>query len=153
MDQDICRVTEPDSRLTAEIGRLLERTGQGPRNAPGGVLFAAFGPEGELTGISGGRRIETDALIRFVAVVEERRHKGIGSALLSRVLSCFADGCETAWVLASRGTGEFFTRFGFEPVRSDMLPAHLRESRDLKDLEIAATEIFRLELPKRWPIL
>lgn len=153
MNGSIYRITELNPKLTMEIARLLELTGQASRNMSGGELFGSFGSGGEVTGISGGRRIETDCLIRFVAVHEEARHDGIGSALLSRLLSFYADSSEAAWVLAPKGSGAFFTRFGFERVMSDILPPAVRESRDVAGIEIAAAEIMMLELPKKWPIL
>ncbi len=133
-----------------EIGELLESERLASRYSLDCDLFGIFDSDGSLAGITGSREFETEYLLHFVAVREDERGEGIGTALVSRVLAYASSRCESVWVLAVPGYEEYFERFGFEPATTDKIPGRVRDSRDLAGIEIASTKVMTLRLPERW---
>jgi ribosomal-protein-alanine acetyltransferase len=56
--------------------------------APGGIGFVALAPDGELIGYAVGTRTLAQLEIRSLAVAAAHRRRGVGRALLARLLEC-----------------------------------------------------------------
>jgi N-acetylglutamate synthase-like GNAT family acetyltransferase len=150
MSGQIFRITELNPSLEMEIGRLLESESLKNRYSADCDLFGIFDSDGSLAGITGSREFEKECLLHFVAVMEDERGEGIGTALVSRVLAYVSDRCDSVWVLAVPGTEVYFERFGFGPATTDRIPDSVRDSRDLAAIEIASTKVMTLRLPESW---
>jgi N-acetylglutamate synthase-like GNAT family acetyltransferase len=151
MGGQVFRITELNPTVEMEISRLLEAVRLENRFSSRCDLFGVFDSEGSLAGITGSREFEEECLLHFLAVRENERGSGLGTALVSRVLSYVSGRCERIWVLARPGTETYFERFGFESATSALLPERIRESRDLAEIEIASAKIMTLVLPEGWP--
>jgi len=71
-------------------------------------------------------------LLRSLAVAADSRGRGRGAALLRRALSDAADRPEGVYALTTTAE-RYLSRFGFEPVAREALPAQLLASRELQD--------------------
>ncbi len=151
MSGQIYRVTETNPRFDMELAELLKDSGLVSRMPGGGVVYASFDSGGSLTGVAAAKQMETDCLLKYVAVAAQLRGKGYGSSLVGRALTFCSGECERAWVLPDEDNLPFFERFGFEPATSDMIPDHISRSRDLKEVEIASFRVMLLEFPTKWP--
>ena len=150
MSGQVFRITELNPRLEMEIGGLLGSERLSDRYSSDCDLFGIFDSDGSLAGITGSREFETECLLHFVAVREDERGEGIGTALVSRVLAYASGRCDSVWVLAVPGYEGYFERFGFEPATTDKIPDRVRDSRDLAGIEIASTKVMTLKLPESW---
>jgi len=150
MSGQVFRITELNPQLEMEIVRLLESEGMGARYSRDCVLFGIFDSRGSLSGITGARAYKTECLLHFVAIRESDRGKGGGTALVSRALAYASGRGSSIWLLASPGSEGYFERFGFERATSDTLPARIRDSRELKGIEIASARVMSLALPDNW---
>ena len=150
MSGQVFRITELNPKLEMEIAELLRSERLENRHFPGCDLFGIFDSDGSLAGITGSREFKTECLLHFVAVKKDKRGEGIGTALVSRVLSYASDRCDSAWVLAVPGSEVYFERFGFEPATTDRIPDRVRDSSDLAGIEIASTKVMTLRLPESW---
>jgi N-acetylglutamate synthase-like GNAT family acetyltransferase len=150
MSGQVFRITELNPKLDMEIAKLLESEDLAGRYCLGCDLFGIFDSDGSLAAVAGSREFETHCLLSFVAVREDERGEGFGTALVSRVLIHSSARCSDVWVLAAPGTEAYFERFGFEPAASDRVPGRVRGSRDLTGVKIASTRVMTLRLPDRW---
>ena len=150
MSGQVFRITELNPSLKMELGRLLESQRLGGRFSSGLDLYGIFDSDGSLAGIAGSKEYEPECLLHFVAVKESDRGEGVGTALVSRILSGASARCERVWVLALPGSEGYFERFGFEPAATDTIPGRVRESKELASVEIASTKVMKLRLPETW---
>ena len=150
MSSQVFRITELNPRLEMEINGLLESAGLSDRYSSDCDLFGIFDSDESLAGITGSREFETECLLHFVAVREDERGEGIGTALVSRVLVHVSDRSDSVWVLVVPGCEGYFERFGFEHATTDKIPDSIRGSRDLAGMEIASTKVMTLRLPESW---
>jgi N-acetylglutamate synthase-like GNAT family acetyltransferase len=150
MSGQVFRITELNPTLEMEISGLLGSERLSRRYFPGCDLFGIFDSGGALAGIAGSREFKTECLLHFVAVREDERGEGKGTALVSRVLATASGRCTSIWLRAVPGTERYFERFGFEAATTDRLPGRIRDSQDLSGVEIASTRVMRLRLPESW---
>jgi N-acetylglutamate synthase-like GNAT family acetyltransferase len=150
MSGQVFRITELNPSLEMELGALLESQRLDGRFSAGLDLYGIFDSDGSLAGIAGSKEFETECLLHFVAVKEDERGEGVGTALVSRILSNASGRCDRVWLLAPPGSEMYFERFGFEPATSDTIPDRIRESRELSGVEIASTRVMTLRLPETW---
>jgi len=153
MSGQIYKITGISPKLSMDVKSLLEDEGLAGRYLPGADLFAAFDSEGGLEGAAGSNRFETECLLRFVAVRAASRRRGIGSGLVGHALGYYAGRCRRMWAVAPLRSAGFFERFGFRAVTTDRLPPAVRNSRDLRDVEIARAKVLLMDLPRKWPLL
>jgi N-acetylglutamate synthase-like GNAT family acetyltransferase len=150
MSGQVFRITELNPKLEMEITRLLGSEGLSGRYTARCILFGIFDSDGSLAGITGSREFEAECLLHFVAVREDERGEGIGTALVSRVLAHVSDRSDRVWVFAVPGSEGYFERFGFEHATTDRIPGCVRNSRDMAGTEIASTNVMVLRLPESW---
>ena len=153
MSGQVFRITELNPRLEMEIGGLLGSERLSDRYSSDCDLFGIFDSDGSLAGITGSREFETECLLHFVAVREDERGEGIGTALVSRVLAHASGRNDNVWALVVPGCEGYFERFGFEHATTGMIPDRIRDSRDLAGMEIASTKVMMLRLPESWQLI
>lgn len=100
----------------------------------GATRFYVAGLGGERVGVGGVERYGSDALLRSVAVVEERRGEGVGSALCEELERRAARDGVGALYLLTTTAADFFAVRGYERVDRDAVPAPLRESPQFASL-------------------
>jgi len=150
MSGQIFRITELNPTLEMEMTGLLESERLENRYSTECDLFGIFDSDGSLAGITGSREFKTECLLHFVAVKDDERGEGIGTALVSKVLANASERCSRVWVLALPGSEGYFERFGFEPATTDRVPERIRDSQDVAGIEIASTKVMTLRLPDSW---
>ena len=150
MSGQIFRITELNPTLEMEMTGLLESERLENRYSTECELFGIFDSDGSLAGITGSREFKTECLLHFVAVKDDERGEGIGTALVSKVLANASERCSRVWVLALPGSEGYFERFGFEPATTDRVPERIRDSQDVAGIEIASTKVMTLRLPDSW---
>ena len=102
------------------------------RRAPVRVFLAVH--DGTVVGVGGFQRAGADGLLRSVAVREDHRHEGFGTAICAAVEDVAADtGVERLFLLTT-DAAEFFAKLGY--VQRDRLavPESIRETREFADL-------------------
>jgi N-acetylglutamate synthase-like GNAT family acetyltransferase len=82
------------------------------------------------------------ALLRSLAVTPDLRGTGLGAALLRRTL--LEAGGRAGGIYALTTTAEgYLSRFGFDRVRRDSVPAQLLASRELQDACPSSATVLR----------
>ncbi len=104
-------------------------------------LLAFFGDE--VVGVIGVEPRLDAALIRSLYVLEAMRTRGIGAALVAAARKAAHTRGARHLYLFSTGTGEFFTRLGFEPVAVADLVAALRGVPQVEYYRARADELAR----------
>lgn len=90
------------------------------------LLVAEVG--GELAGVAGLERYGTSALLRSVAVAPHHQGKGIGAAMIGRLLEEARCECiQDVYLRTTTGEG-YFPRFGFSPVHVADVPLPVQDS-------------------------
>ena len=84
--------------------------------------------DGEVIGCAALELYPSGALLRSVAVAESRRGEGIGRQLTDAALVLARTHGSHAVFLLTTTAGEFFPRFGFEPVDRADVPADVKRS-------------------------
>lgn len=102
------------------------------RRASVRVFLAAH--DGTVVGVGGFERVGADGLLRSVAVREEHRHEGYGTAICAAVEDIAADaGVERLFLLTTDAAG-FFAELGYERRDRTTVPESIRETREFADL-------------------
>jgi N-acetylglutamate synthase-like GNAT family acetyltransferase len=92
---------------------------------------------------SAGLEVHGDvALLRSLVVAADLRGTGLGAALLRRALHEAHGRAGGVYALTITAEG-YLSRFGFEPVRRDLIPAQLLESRELQDACPSSATVLR----------
>lgn len=117
----------------AAIERLLTASGlplDGVREAlPGFVVAEA---DGELVGVAGLEVCCDNALLRSVAVADSWRSRGLGRALVTRVISdAEASGIRALYLLTTTAES-YFPSFGFRPIARDEVPEDVRGTAEFR---------------------
>ena len=146
---NIVKVTELNPQLEMEVFDILEEAELASRWLSGSELFVKFDSQGGVQGVACANEFGKDCLIHLVAVRENSRGKGTGSALVNHVLGYFSGRCERIYILAEEAQG-FFRHFGFKAVSTDMLPESITGSKEIKGFITTGTVVMLLELPHRW---
>lgn len=115
----------------AAVERLLTASDlplDGVREALHDFVVAEVG--GEVVGVAGLELCCNEALLRSVAVASEWRSRGLGRALVTRVISdAEARGIRALYLLTTTAE-HYFPGFGFRPVRRDEVPSSVRETAE-----------------------
>ena len=86
----------------------------------------------EIVGVAGLEVCCDNALLRSVAVAESWRSRGLGRALVSRVIAdAEARGLNALYLLTTTAE-HYFPTFGFERVTRDDVPAEIRETAEFQ---------------------
>lgn len=100
----------------------------------GTTRFYAASLGGERVGVGGVERSGSDALLRSVAVVEERRGEGVGSTLCAELERRAAhDGIRALYLLTTTAA-DFFAKRGYGRVEREAVPQPLRETPQFASL-------------------
>lgn len=96
-------------------------------------LFAGY-DDGLFVGVGGLERYGQDALLRSVAVPQEHRGGGYGTAIYREIEDrARGDGIERLYLLTETAEG-FFAELGFEVVDRDDAPGAIRETTEFGEL-------------------
>lgn len=96
------------------------------------VDFVVAEASDEVIGVAGLELCRDEALLRSVAVAPEWRSRGIGRALVTRVISdAEARGIRALYLLTTTAE-HYFPSFGFHPVGRDEVPAGVCETVEFR---------------------
>ena len=113
------------------IERLLTQSGlplAGVADAIDGFLVAESG--GALIGVAGLEIRSSTALLRSVAVAPDWRSRGVGGALVRRLIDgAAARGLRSLYLLTTTAE-HYFPGFGFVPITREQVPAEMRETEE-----------------------
>ena len=129
------------------VERLLAASGlplDGVREALPTFIVAEAG--GGLVGVAGLEVCCDNALLRSVAVDPEWRSRGLGRALVTRVISdAEARGIRALYLLTTTAE-RYFPSFGFEKITRDDVPADVRETAEFRSACPASATVMRRSL-------
>ena len=111
----VVRITEPNPRLALEVQELFAAEGIPAPPFEEAACFAVFDSHGSVEGAAFVSVADDVVLLRAVVVRTASRKKGLGSALVSHILSQCSRTHEELYLVAAREQG-FFERFGFKEV-------------------------------------
>jgi amino-acid N-acetyltransferase len=128
---------------------MLLRTAQGEDQAPILSLLEATGlptegvsehfdnfivadNDSEIVGVAGLEIYGANALLRSLMVAPKAQGTGLGGQLTERALAAARERGVGAVYLLTTTAESFFPRFGFERIGWDVVPAHVRESREFR---------------------
>ena len=109
MDHQVVKVTELTPQLDMEVLNIASAAGLEGRMLPGSELFVRFDKHGRVQGAACGNSFGESCLIYLVAVREESRGMGTGSALVNHLLMYYSQRCKEAYILVDNAKG-FFER-------------------------------------------
>jgi amino-acid N-acetyltransferase len=116
------------------VERLLEASHlplDGVRDALATFVVAESGAD--VVGVAGLEVCGGDALLRSVAVADEWRSRGLGRALVARVISdAEARGLHALYLLTTTAE-RYFPSFGFHRIERDLVPAPIRATREFQE--------------------
>lgn len=128
----------------AAIERLLTVSGlplDGVRDALDGFVVAQSG--NGLAGVAGLEVCCDNALLRSVAVLPEWRSRGLGRALVTRVISdAEARGIRALYLLTTTAE-RYFPGFGFQQIARDEVPTDVRETAEFQSACPASATVMR----------
>ena len=138
MSVNVTHTTEPRVRGAAPtdlagVERLLTASGlplDGVQEALSGFVVAEAGDD--VVGVAGLEVCCDNALLRSVAVLPEWRSRGLGRALVSRVISdAEARGIRGLYLLTTTAE-RYFPSFGFREIARDNVPTDVRETAEFR---------------------
>lgn len=86
----------------------------------------------ELVGVAGLEACRDNALLRSVAVADGWRSRGVGRALVERVIAEAESRGIHALYLLTTTAERYFPSFGFRPVARDEVPGDIRETAEFR---------------------
>ena len=96
--------------------------------------FFCASVSGEIVGYVGLEITGADALLRSAVIFIRARRRGLGRAMIERLLALAAEyGIERVWLLTTSAPG-FFARLGFADVERTMVPLAIAASEEFGDL-------------------
>lgn len=87
---------------------------------------------GELAGVAALERYGTSALLRSVAVAPQHQGKGIGDAMIRRLLEEARCDCIHDVYLRTTTAEGYFPKFGFAPVGVETVPLAVQDSVEFR---------------------
>ncbi len=93
-----------------------------------GLAFVVARQNGVVVGSAALEEYPNGALLRSVVVAEELRGTGLGQRLTNAALALAGGRGHGSVYLLTTTAGEFFPRFGFEPVDRGEVPPDVRQS-------------------------
>ena len=95
--------------------------------------FVVADAKGDIVGVAGLEICCDNALLRSVAVQPAWRSRGLGRALVTRVISdAEARGLRALYLLTTTAE-RYFPSFGFRTITRDEVPEDLRETAEFRD--------------------
>lgn len=94
--------------------------------------FVVAESEGALVGVAGLERCGRHALLRSVAVTEPWRSRGVGRALVERVLADAESRGIPALYLLTTTAERYFPAFGFRAISRDEVPDDVRATEEFR---------------------
>jgi amino-acid N-acetyltransferase len=120
--------TDDDLPAVEHLLRASELPLDGVREAFDTFVVAESG--GDLVGVAGIEVCRDDALLRSVAVAPDWRSRGVGRALVSRVIAdAEARGLRALYLLTTTAE-HYFPSFGFSKVERAALPESVRATKE-----------------------
>lgn len=116
------------------IEQLLTASGlpvAGVASALGGFVVAESG--GSIVGTAALEVCQNDALLRSVAVAPEWRSRGLGRALVTRVIANAESQGLRALYLLTTTAEHYFPSFGFQPVTRAAVPAEVQGTVEFRE--------------------
>ena len=99
---------------------------------------------GQVVGVAGLERHGADGLLRSVAVAGDWRGRGLGGELTRWILEDARRQGLTDLYLLTETAADFFSRFGFRPIRREDAPEAVKASQEFRDLcPVSATVMVR----------
>jgi amino-acid N-acetyltransferase len=89
---------------------------------------------GRIVGVAGLETYGADGLLRSVAVAEDWRGRGLGGELTRSILDAARRRGLTNLYLLTETAADFFSRFGFRPIRREDASEAIRASEEFRDL-------------------
>lgn len=123
----IVTITNPDTEMRDQIRRLLRIVGLPVDGCEDMQVLARFGEDDELIGILGVEDFGGDCLLRSLAVLPAHQNKGIGTALVTHLLTVSA-GMNWKIYLFTENAQLFMARFGFKIIPAEQVPETIRFS-------------------------
>ncbi len=143
MTLEAIRIDHDDAALIAALAANRLPTGD---TGEARQSFFAFARAGARVGFGGYQLNGQDALIRSIVVEGDARGTGLGSALVSSLLSqAKANGATHAWLLTT-DAAPFFVKQGFEIVARDTAPESIATAPQFKGLCPASATFMRRDL-------
>jgi amino-acid N-acetyltransferase len=130
------------------IERLLTQSGlplAGVTVALDGFLVAESG--GELVGVAGLETRRETALLRSVAVAPEWRSRGVGRALVTRLIEGAAGRGLRSLYLLTTTAERYFPAFGFVPILREQVPPEMQATEEFASACPATAVVMALGLP------
>ena len=128
----------------AAIERLLTASSlpiEGVRESLSSFVVAEAG--GDLLGVAGLEVCCEHALLRSVAVSAAWRSRGLGRALVSRIIAdAEARGIRALYLLTTTAD-RYFPHFGFEPITRDEVPADVQTSGEFQGICPTSATVMR----------
>lgn len=107
----------------------------------GSAEFVVAEHAGRIVGVAGLETYGTDGLLRSVAVAEEWRGRGLGGELTRSILEAARRrGLEDLYLLTETAA-DFFSRFGFQPIRREDASEAVKASEEFRDLCPASSTV------------
>lgn len=108
--------------------------------------FVVAEAEGALVGVAGLEVCCDNALLRSVAVNPEWRSRGLGRALVTRVIAdAEARGIRALYLLTTTAD-HYFPSFGFEQIARDEVPEDVRATEEFRGACPASATVMRRSL-------
>jgi GNAT superfamily N-acetyltransferase len=117
----VVRITEPNPRLEMEVRALCEAEGLPAPPFKEAVCFVLFDSRGSVEGAAFVSAGDDTCFLHALVVRGDSRKKGLGSALVSHILSQYSITHERMF-LAPKDARDFFERFGFREVPREQVP-------------------------------
>jgi amino-acid N-acetyltransferase len=103
--------------------------------------FVVAESDGAIVGTAALELCCDDALLRSVAVAPEWRSRGLGRALVTRVIAdAEARGIRALYLLTTTAE-HYFPSFGFRRIARDEAPAEIRETEQFKSVSCASAAV------------
>lgn len=102
--------------------------------------------DGELAGVVGLELAGASGLLRSLAVVDSERGKGLGSALVDKIISHSRHRGVARLYLLTTTADRFFARKGFERIGRDTVPAEIQNTNEFKSLCPASAVCMKLDV-------
>lgn len=107
----------------------------------GSAEFVVAEHAGRIVGVAGLETYGTDGLLRSVAVAEDWRGRGLGGELTRSILEAARRrGLEDLYLLTETAA-DFFSRFGFQPIRREDASEAVKASEEFRDLCPASSTV------------
>jgi N-acetylglutamate synthase-like GNAT family acetyltransferase len=151
MDHQIVKITELTPQLDMEVLNIAAAAGLEGRMLPGSELFVQFDKHGRVQGAACGNSFGEICMIYLVAVREDSRAMGTGSALVNHLLMYYSQRCKQAYILTD-DMMRYFERFGFRKIPFEQLPEQIRNFERLGRLTSARTAALVLDLSSGWSL-